>query len=277
MLTMSGFFRTIAAAAKTNAQAMSMAGISILAIIIYTGFTIQRKYMKPWLKWVSYVNPIAYVFEALLTNEVHGTRYLCAPQSFVPPYGNGTGAACAAPGAQPGERFVSGDDWVSSAYGYSYSHLWRNLGILIAYMVFFYFTYMACSEFNYKLESKGTVLVFRRGHTPKNALHGDGDVEASSSGSAESAEMNEKSEMKDVKLNQRQPDIFTWRNVSLEVPVKEGKRCLLDNVSGWVKPGTMTALMGTSGAGKNYTVRLSSSESQNWRSNRRHVCQYSTD
>lgn len=32
--------------------------------------------------------------------------------------------------------------------------------------------------------------------------------------------------------------------------VKGGTRRLLDHVDGWVKPGTLTALMGVSGAGK---------------------------
>lgn len=35
-----------------------------------------------------------------------------------------------------------------------------------------------------------------------------------------------------------------------DIKVKEGHRRLLDHVSGWVKPGTLTALMGVSGAGK---------------------------
>ncbi|KAK4153503.1 P-loop containing nucleoside triphosphate hydrolase protein [Chaetomidium leptoderma] len=41
-----------------------------------------------------------------------------------------------------------------------------------------------------------------------------------------------------------------WKDVVYDIDVKEGKRRLLDNVSGWVKPGTLTALVGASGAGK---------------------------
>jgi ATP-binding cassette, subfamily G (WHITE), member 2, PDR len=47
-LTMSAIFRTLAAATKQISQALAFAGIMVLAIVIYTGFTIQRSYMHPW-------------------------------------------------------------------------------------------------------------------------------------------------------------------------------------------------------------------------------------
>jgi ATP-binding cassette, subfamily G (WHITE), member 2, SNQ2 len=42
----------------------------------------------------------------------------------------------------------------------------------------------------------------------------------------------------------------TWESVCYTVPVSGGERQLLDNVFGYVKPGSLTALMGASGAGK---------------------------
>ena len=44
--------------------------------------------------------------------------------------------------------------------------------------------------------------------------------------------------------------IFTWEGVYYHVPVSHGMRQLLSDVYGYVKPGTLTALMGASGAGK---------------------------
>lgn len=42
-----------------------------------------------------------------------------------------------------------------------------------------------------------------------------------------------------------------WENVSYEIPLKKGKhKEVLQNIDGWVKPGTLTALMGATGAGK---------------------------
>jgi ATP-binding cassette subfamily G (WHITE) protein 2 (SNQ2) len=44
--------------------------------------------------------------------------------------------------------------------------------------------------------------------------------------------------------------VFTWEGVSYHVPVSDGTRQLLSDVYGYVRPGTLTALMGASGAGK---------------------------
>ena len=46
-------------------------------------------------------------------------------------------------------------------------------------------------------------------------------------------------------------DTFIWKHIQYDVPVGGGQnRRLLDDVSGFVAPGKLTALMGESGAGK---------------------------
>ena len=45
-------------------------------------------------------------------------------------------------------------------------------------------------------------------------------------------------------------NVFSWQHVRYTVHVSEGARLLLDDVSGYVAPGKLTALMGESGAGK---------------------------
>lgn len=48
-------------------------------------------------------------------------------------------------------------------------------------------------------------------------------------------------------IKQKKP--FTWEKLSYTVPVSGGQKQLLDDVYGYVLPGTLTALMGASGAG----------------------------
>jgi ABC-type multidrug transport system ATPase subunit len=49
-------------------------------------------------------------------------------------------------------------------------------------------------------------------------------------------------------ISARKP--FTWEDLTYDVQVPGGQRRLLNNIYGYVKPGTLTALMGSSGAGK---------------------------
>ena len=44
--------------------------------------------------------------------------------------------------------------------------------------------------------------------------------------------------------------IFTFKEIEYTIPYQGGERMLLNNVSGYSKPGIMVALMCTSGAGK---------------------------
>jgi hypothetical protein len=46
------------------------------------------------------------------------------------------------------------------------------------------------------------------------------------------------------------PDVFTWQHLQCEVPIEGGMKHLLDDVTGFVVPGKLTASMGKSGAGK---------------------------
>jgi ATP-binding cassette, subfamily G (WHITE), member 2, PDR len=75
--TMSALFRTVAAATKTVSQALAIAGVLVLVIVIYTGYTIPKSYMHPWFKWLVWLNPLAYAFEALMVNEFHAKDYPC--------------------------------------------------------------------------------------------------------------------------------------------------------------------------------------------------------
>lgn len=249
---MSAIFRSIAASTKTISQALAIAGVMVLAIVIYTGFTLQRSYMHPWFKWISYANPVAYAFEALLVNEVHGRRFPCASTSLVPPYGTGTNFQCAVAGAVAGETTVSGDSWVEASYGYSYSHIWRNLGFLFMFQIFFYVVYLTMTEINSKSSSAAEFLIFRRGHAPKYLQESSNDEESAPGTNGKAVIDDHVDEKQDEKVNAIPPqkDIFTWRNVCYDIQIKGEGRRLLDNVSGWVKPGTLTALMGVSGAGK---------------------------
>lgn len=122
-------------------------------------------------------------------------------------------------------------------------------------MIFFYAVYFIASELNSDSSSAAEFLVFRRGHVPSYMQNGGRKDEEMATGAEGKASpqtdvvADEKQE-EQVKALPAQKDIFTWRDVTLDIKIKGEPRRLLDGISGWVKPGTLTALMGTSGAGK---------------------------
>ncbi|CZR53514.1 probable ABC1 transport protein [Phialocephala subalpina] len=259
ILTMSQIYRSLAAATKTVSQALALAGVVTLAIVIYTGFVIPRPDMHPWFKWISWINPVAYAFEGLFVNELHGQRFACS--QIVPSGGNypttGNNFICAVAGAVAGESTVSGDAYLQSQFQYSYSHIWRNLGFMFAFMIFFLFIYLLATELNSATSSAAEVLVFRRGHVPKQLVQAEKAAKNDEEGPISAAGTNakdddehEKEQDEQVQALAPQTDVFTWKDVCYDIKIKGEPRRLLDNVSGWVKPGTLTALMGVSGAGK---------------------------
>jgi ABC-type glutathione transport system ATPase component len=162
-------------------------------------------------------------------------------------------------GAVPGETFVSGDAHIGEAYSYYATNKWRNVGIIIAMTIVNYTLCFITSEYVSAKKSKGEILVFRRGFVPKHAHVNQiaDDLEARSlprgpvTKIVETPDGYERSkERVDGELQSRSTSIFHWRNVCYDIKIKDKPRRILDSVDGWVKPGTLTALMGVSGAGK---------------------------
>ncbi|KAK6948808.1 ZEB2-regulated ABC transporter 1 [Daldinia eschscholtzii] len=257
VMVMSMIFRTIGSASRTLSQAMVPAALLILDLVIFTGFVIPIDYMLGWCRWLNYLDPLAYAFESLVVNEFHNREFTCdqyVPNSLIPGYSD-VGAmnhACSTPGSVPGRLTVNGDAYIASAFRYSNAHRWRNFGILIGFMLFFLATYMIAAELVSEKKSKGEVLVFRLGHKPAQFKEKRGDIEEGEgprvgpiATNASRPNANEKGG-----ALMEQSSVFHWKNVCYDIKIKGEPRRILDHVDGWVKPGTLTALMGVSGAGK---------------------------
>ena len=249
-LTMSMLFRTIASVSRTLSQAMAPAAIIILAIVVFTGFAIPVNYMLGWCRWINYIDPVAYGFESLMVNEFGGREFTCS--SFAPTYGSlaDQSQVCTAVGSVAGQQYVDGATYIGEAYQYYASHKWRNVGIIIALMIFLMCCYLAATEFISSKKSKGEVLVFRRGHTPATLKEKAGDEETADAGANGAALTKKESYVEASDIIQKQTAIFSWKDVCYDIKIKSETRRILDHVDGWVKPGTLTALMGVSGAGK---------------------------
>ncbi|EAU85334.2 ABC transporter [Coprinopsis cinerea okayama7 len=249
-MAMKSWFRALAAAFKSEATAQSVAGIAVLALCIYTGYTIPKPSMIGALRWITYINPLRYGFESILVNEF---RTLVAECDALIPQGPGyenitlENQVCAVVGAQPGESVVNGARFAELSYGFKWSNVWMNLGIIIAFLVGFMALLLLFSEYNTSTTFDSSVTLFKRGTKRVVRSKSDEEEKRSFDASSTSAMLSRKKGDAPLKMN----DTFTWKNLNYTVPIPgEDDRQLLSNVSGYVAPGKLTALMGESGAGK---------------------------
>jgi ABC-type multidrug transport system ATPase subunit/ABC-type multidrug transport system permease subunit len=245
VLTLSMMFRFIGSLTRSIAEALAPASVLLLIVALYSGFILRIRNMQVWLGWLRWLNPIHYAFESLMLNEYVGRKFSCA--SFIP-----SGAwydtvdadmrVCSVVGANPGEDYVSGSRFLELSFEFSASHKWRNVGIVIAFMVFFLICHLFAAEYVASQKSKGEVLVFSRGAMRiRQKVNNGGDIEAQHTG-RKTLVADEVSDGSTPGI-ESQTSVFHWANVCYEVKVKGQTRQILDNVDGWVKPGTLTALM----------------------------------
>ncbi|KAJ5548200.1 CDR ABC transporter [Penicillium frequentans] len=256
-MTMYSFFRALGSLCASLDIATRLTGVAIQALVVYTGYLIPPWKMHPWLKWLIWINPLQYAFEALMSNEFHNLEIQCEAPYVVPsgPTASAGHQGCAIQGSSPNDLTVQGSDYIKTAYTYSRSHLWRNFGIIIAWFLLFVFLTMLGMEIQKPNKGGSSVTVFKRGEAPKaveDAIENSGrpaDVESTEK-EAPSAKMTDDEANEKVQDLAKNTSIFTWQDVNYTIPYKGGHRKLLQNVNGYVKPGRLTALMGASGAGK---------------------------
>ncbi|KAI4115110.1 MAG: hypothetical protein LQ345_004232 [Seirophora villosa] len=260
-ICMAAVMRAIGAVFSTFDGATKLSGFWFSALITYIGYFIPKNRMHPWFVWIYWIDPLAYGFEILLANEVHGQTIPCVNNNLIP---NGPGytdlafQSCAGvAGAVQGATTVTGDQYLQ-AFSYKHSHLWRNFGIIWAWWAFFVVVTIVATSNWKEMAGKSGFLVIPRENVKKTLplLQNDEESQAKEKPASRDqlAPLDSSSSSMDEKTIENQlisnTSVFTWKNLTYTVKTSSGDRVLLDNVQGWVKPGMLGALMGSSGAGK---------------------------
>jgi ABC-type multidrug transport system ATPase subunit/ABC-type multidrug transport system permease subunit len=259
-MTMYAFFRAIGALVGSLDVATRITGVAIQALVVYTGYLIPPAKMHPWFSWLRWINPIQYGFEGLLANEFYNLEIQCVPPFIAPqiPGAQEQYQSCAIQGNTPGSLTVSGPDYISAAFGYSRSHLWRNFGFICAFFLFF----VALTAFGMEIQKPnkggGAVTIYKRGQVPKTVekemetktLPKDEEAGNSEPVSEKHSSSDNDDTDKTAEGVAKNETIFTFQDITYTIPYEKGERTLLQGVQGFVRPGKLTALMGASGAGK---------------------------
>ncbi|KAL4733959.1 ABC-2 type transporter-domain-containing protein [Aspergillus similis] len=255
-ISLTAQFRLFAAASSNFEVALRYTGFLVLLCIVFGGYVLSVDKMMadvPWVGWIAYITPALYTYEAMMAAEFHNTNFTCSPASVVPAGPGYTDIAyqtCAYAGSQIGSTIVNGDDYLAVKYGFYFSHVWRNFGILCLFTVASVAATCLLSEImEWEPDSAGPVQ-YKKSRKQLKTITNIGDEEERPVQLNHTTPPPSDSHGPSIGALTATKSTFTWDNLELSVPVGKEKRKLLDGVSGYCRPGTLTALVGASGAGK---------------------------
>ncbi|KAF9968016.1 hypothetical protein BGZ73_000273, partial [Actinomortierella ambigua] len=146
-LCMTSFFRMWGCACETFDDATKFSGLILLAMVLYSGYLVPYQSMHPWFIWIFWINPLAYAFKALISNEMKGLQFRCDGSYLIPSgpgYTNIANQVCTLPGSQPGSIYVDGSDYLYASFRYKTSEMWINfIAVLLFWLLFTILTAIA--------------------------------------------------------------------------------------------------------------------------------------
>lgn len=126
----------------------------------------------------------------------------------------------------------------------SYAYRSQNFGIVVAFGILFFFCLLFATEFNTSTSARTSSTLYKRG--TKASVLTSHAVDEEKGASCEKAPVSHGKDVAEVEqaleATPRTHDVFTWQHLEYTVPIGHGEmRRLLDDVSGYVAPGKLTA------------------------------------
>ncbi|KAK2465465.1 hypothetical protein APHAL10511_002357 [Amanita phalloides] len=254
-LALQGLFRTLGLLCFNLESAFRLATVIVPNFVLYTGYMIPVHEMKRWLFWIFYINPVSYAFQACMENEFKRISLTCDGNSVVPRNGPGLNIypdtlgpnqACTLFGAVGGSNIIRGADYLRVGFALDVDDLWRRdylvlLGILILFQLAQVLAIELYPQYGFNL----SINIFTKENAETRKLNA-----AQREKEARQTEKIDEEEGDNQDIDLAHHKTFTWETLNYHVPGPNGSIRLLHDVFGYVKPGTLTALMGASGAGK---------------------------
>ncbi|TMX00544.1 hypothetical protein EJD97_000623 [Solanum chilense] len=217
-----GLFRSIASLSRDIVIATTYGSAALLITFSLGGFLLPKEMIKPWWIWAFWVSPLSYGQRAISVNEFTATRWMEKTTS-----GNVT----------LGYAVLQSHSIPTSDYWY-----WLGVGVILLYALLFNIILTVALAFLNPLKKSQAI------------------IPADSSGvNSVSDGPGQRASTKKGIIFPFQPLTMTFHNVNyfVDMPkemssegIPDKKLQLLSNVSGVFSPGVLTALVGSSGAGK---------------------------
>ncbi|KAI0557971.1 ABC-2 type transporter [Gracilaria domingensis] len=223
-LIMISVTRFLVAAIHDPDAAHGAGGILTILHVLFAGFMKPPSRIQDWLIWIYWMDPIHYVYEAMVLNEYEGLQFSCDPEELLPPNQNIPLEFRVCP-------VTNGEDYLENNLGVTIDNIFRlyYFLMLIGFFVLFF-----------SVSAVATALAKPSGHSFKwRSQHREEE-------SLESTIIN--STVVDLREQPKSTNRFTFSGV--KYTVNDGRKELLAGINGHSLSGKVVLLMGESGAGK---------------------------
>ncbi|XVF19871.1 hypothetical protein REPUB_Repub11eG0148300 [Reevesia pubescens] len=228
-----GLFRMLASIARDMVIANTFGSSALLIVLLLGGFLIPKDKIKPWWVWASWLSPLQYGQRAISVNEFTAPRW-----KKISTIGNNT----------IGYNILKSHGLPSAGYWY-----WLGVGVLLLYAVLF--NIIVTLALAYLNPLRKAQAIIPPDDAEESSVRKDVQNKKLESGAPSPHNGSRKKGM----ILPFQPLAMTFHNVNyyVDMPkemsaqgIPERRLQLLSNVSGVFSPGVLTALVGSSGAGK---------------------------
>ncbi|KAI9922985.1 hypothetical protein PsorP6_000761 [Peronosclerospora sorghi] len=236
-LAFAAWFFFIASISPDLHVSKPIAMITILFFVLFAGFIVAKSQIPDWLVWIYWIDPIAWCLRGLAVNQYRSSIFeVCVYEGV---------DYCSKFGKFMGEYYLS-------LYDVPAAKSWVYFGIIFMIAAYVIFMCLGC-----------LVLEFKRYESSKHSTTVKKTVSDSEGGSyalvitprkgkstsnGETFALDKKERQKNFK-----PVTVAFQDLWYSVPNPKNRAETLDllkGVSGFAMPGSVTALMGSSGAGK---------------------------
>ncbi|POM74405.1 ABC Superfamily [Phytophthora palmivora] len=236
------WFFFIASVCPNINVANPIALLSLLFLATFSGFLITKDSIPVYLSWVYWISPHAWGIHAVAVNQYRDSRFDTCVYNGVD--------YCAEYGMQMGEYMLS-------VYGVPTEKYWLWYGLVFLAAAYVFFMTLSCLVLEYwRYETPETIsLDTESSDQDKNtaSLRDNYALVATPKGASTKDEDHLVVSVTRSAERNFIPVTLAFKNLWYSVPDPTNSKAtvdLLKNVSGFALPGTITALMGSSGAGK---------------------------
>ncbi|KAK1936672.1 Pleiotropic drug resistance protein 3 [Phytophthora citrophthora] len=237
-LTLCGWFFTLAAISPNLNIVKPMTTFSIVFYIVFAGFVVPMGRIPDFLVWIYWINPVAWCLRSVAVSQYRSPDFdvcMYAGNNYCEKYGMTMG------------------EYLLSEYDVPSNKAWVWAGVLYLVFANVFFVFVSSLILEYKRYDVPSVTM-----TEESSRSNAQDSTYVEMTTPRAASGDKPADVVVLDLHEEKDEMFVpvtlafkdlWYSVSNPANKHESID-LLKGISGYALPGTMTALMGSSGAGK---------------------------